>query len=632
MKKKRLHGLFFNAVLALTLISLVPFVFIGIHLTRVNSRILQHEIFQKQQIVAGRLASVVQSYLTHTSQYFSVFIDLHTDFGGHAFLNKQDLEYLRGKDPAVTYLSALNNEGQEIFSSGNLAATQGYSSLIPAMLNTCVTRQENFLGQVYFVPGRGWFIPLAFPIYDSLEDRHSVSGMLVAELGLAELGRLLAQTYPLEMEAFVAGPDNQVVSYNGAPAGMADTASPDLRQSVRELQQQLGGKPVGEVIASNKRKWLAAVADLALPGWKVYVAQPSNITSKLVFESTLHSVWDVLRILLIMFLFILGVSYWVIVPITRPLERLRKAALLLRESDVIIRRSDVDIPNNEIGDLAEVFVEMAEVLHYRREELLRAQRQLAHANQDLEKRVEERTYALKEASAKLVQKERLAAIGQMASIISHEIRNPLAVITNAARLIKICVQSPEPRVVKQFSIIEEEVKQANNIISEVLGYARTRDLILSVTEVNSYVHDILATYPFASTVKIKENLSAESVRVKIDVEEIKQAIRNLISNAVEAMQQKGTLTVGVQVGRRAVCISIADTGPGISSEIRHKIFSPFFTTKARGTGLGLAVVGKAISRHHGKIYIASKPGEGTCFKIYLRIYRRPGDTSYGTTC
>ena len=75
MKKKRFRGLFFNAVLALTFISLVPLVFIGIHVTRVNSRILQHEIFQKQQTVADRLASVVRSYFTHTLQSFSVFID-----------------------------------------------------------------------------------------------------------------------------------------------------------------------------------------------------------------------------------------------------------------------------------------------------------------------------------------------------------------------------------------------------------------------------------------------------------------------------------------------------------------------------------------------------------------------------
>lgn len=629
MKKKRFRGLFINAVLALTLISLVPLVFIGIHLTRVNSRILQHEIFQKQQTIAGRLSSVVHSYLTHITQYFAVFIDLHTDFGGHAFLNEEDLTYLRQRDSSIAYLAALNTAGERVLSAGEPVPEGGYASLLPQILRSCVRRHENYIGPAYFVQGRGWFMPLAFPIYETLDNKQ-VTGVLLADISLADLGTALAQAYPLEMEAFIAGPSHQIIAYNGSPDGLLAQPASELTQTMQDLQTQLGGKNIGEVKLANGRSWLAASAELSLPDWKVYVAQPANVTSKLVFESTIHSVWGVLRIVLIMALFILGVSYWVIVPITRPLERLRETALRLREGDAVIRREDVEIPNNEIGDLAEVFVEMAEVLLFRQKELLYAQRKLSMVNMDLEKRVEERTRELKETTNELVKKERLAAIGQLAAVISHEIRNPLAVISNAARLIKMCVQAPEPRVVKQLSIIETEIKQANSIISEVLGYARSRDLILSLTDVNSYVHDILVSYPFGSGIKVNEQFDAVSARVKIDTEEMKQALRNLLTNAVEAMQQQGTITVGSKVGRRVVCIYVADTGPGIAADIRSKIFTPFFTTKARGTGLGLAVVGKAIVRHRGKMFIASEAGKGTCFQIYLRLYHRQGDTFYGT--
>lgn len=630
MKKKRFGGLFINAVLALTLISLVPLVFIGIHLTRVNSRILQHEIFQKQQIIAGRLSSVVHSYITHTTQYFTVFIDLHTDFGGHAFLNEQDFIYLRQKDASVAYLAALNTSGERILSAGEPVPARGYSISLPQILRTCVRRRENYIGNAYFVRGRGWFMTLAFPIYEMLETKQ-VTGVLLVDLSLADLGHALSQAYPLEMEAFIASSTHQAVAYNGAPEGLLEEPSQSLTQTIQEVQTQLGVKNVGEVKFPDGRKWLVASADLSLPDWKVYVAQPANVTSKLVFESTIHSVWGVLRIVLIMLLFILGVSYWVIVPITRPLERLRTAALRLREGDAVIQRQDIEIPHNEIGDLAEVFLEMAEVLLFRQKELLYAQRKLAMVNIDLEKRVEERTRELKEASNELVRKERLAAIGQLAAIISHEIRNPLAVISNAARLIKTCVQAPEPRVVKQLSIIEEEIKQANSIISEVLGYARSRELILSLTDVNSYVHDILVSYPFGSGIKVREQLDPVSARIKIDTEEIKQALRNLLTNAVEAMQQQGTITVGTKVGNEVVCIYVADTGPGIPADVRSKMFTPFFTTKARGTGLGLAVVGKAIGRHRGKIFITSEAGKGSCFQIYLRIYHKKGDTFYGTS-
>jgi len=631
MQKKRFRGLFVNAVLALSLISLVPLLFIGLHLTRVNSRLLQHEIFQKQQAMAVRLSSVVQVYLTHTSEFFTVFIDLHTDFGGHAFLNQLDLNYLRQKEPSVSYLALLNTQGHPVLSSGTSQLAAQLQADLPAILQTCITKRQSYVGPVYFSPQKQWVALMAFAVYEGMSDRN-VSGVLVAEVSLQELGKLLVQAYPLEMEAFVVDAQNEIIAYNGAPEGLLIEPSDKLKDQLAAIQTQLADETTGEITAPDGHKWLVASAKVLLAGWTVYVAQPANVASQLVVESTVHSYGGFLRIILITVLFILGVSYWVIIPITRPLERLRKAALRVRDGeDVIVRREDVDMPGNEIGDLAEVFVEMSEVLHKRREELLSAQRQLSQSNQVLEKRVEERTRALKAASAKLIRNERLATMGQMASLISHEIRNPLAVISNATRLIKMLVKPHDAKIDKQISIIEAEIKQANSIISEVLDYVRSREPILSKIEVNSYVHDLLTSYPFPAGIKLVEKLAPASVHVKIDTEEIKQAVRNLLANAIEAMQGQGTLTVGVRMGREMVCIYVADTGPGVPENIRHKIFAPFFTTKARGTGLGLAVVGKAVNRHRGKLFIANQKGHGACFQIYLKIYRKLGDTRYGET-
>lgn len=623
------RGLFSNAVFVLILISIVPMLVIGYHLMDVNSRVLKNEISQKQQTVASRLAAAVRFNITHNTQYFSVFVDLHTDFGGHNFINEADLKYLRHSDPAVLYLAALDPAGKLLLSSGERAENVNWAQEIKSALQVCVKEQKPYyLGGVY--PSEdGLFMLMAFPIRQRLNDSR-VSGVLVAETGLAELGRMLLQVYPMDMNAVIATREGQIISFNGAPGGLATDSQPEMTARVREISKLLGSAHSRELTLSSGEKILVASAELPLSGWRVYVDQPADVTLQLLKESTFHSLWDVTLLVLVMLLFVVVVSYWVIKPITRPLERLRRAAVKQRENgDYVVRQEDLDIPNNEIGELAQAFVDMSGALHARRQELISAQTELAQMNQALEKRVEERTHELKAATRELVKTERLAAIGQMASIISHEIRNPLAVISNATRLIKMLVRTPDAKLLKQFGIIEAEIKQANSIISEVLGYARTRDLILSTIDLNSYLREILLSYPFIPGITLKEELDPESVRIKVDAEEIKQAIRNIVSNAVEAMNGGGTLTVGTKVGRRVVCIYIADTGPGISEEVRHKMFAPFFTTKARGTGLGLAVVGKAISRHKGKLFIQSEVGKGTCFQIYLKIYKKPGDTSYG---
>lgn len=630
--KKRFRGLFFKAVFVLSIISLLPVFFIGFHIMRVNSRLLQNEILQRQQTLAGRLASTFRTYRIRTSQFFSIFTDLHSDFGGHEFLDTDDLIYLREHHPAIRYAAVLERQGHTLLAQGTPVLENLRHTVLPEVINTCVKRAEAYVGPIARGSTGTFFMLAAFPVRAQWSE-HDITSILWVELDLRELGDSLAQAYPLEMDAWVVSDSGEIISYNGAPDGLAQGPQPQLSARVAQIQAQLGEEPRGVVQFDDGKKWLVASANLQLPGWKVYVLQPADLTSRLFIESTFHSAWDMVFILLVMLLFVVGVSHWVIMPIVRPLARLRKAALRLREEeDVVLTRQELDAPNNEIGDLADVLVEMSEVLHMRREKLVSAQRELASTNQQLEKRVEARTRQLRAATNELVKAERLAAIGQMASIISHEIRNPLAVISNATRLIKLLVASPDPKLTKQFGIIEAEIKQANSIISEVLGYARTRELMLSTVDVNSYLNDILQSYPFPPDITLVRELEPESVRLKIDAEEIKQALRNIISNAVEAMQQKGMLTVGTKIGRKMMCIYIADTGPGIPANVRAQLFTPFFTTKARGTGLGLAVVGKAISRHQGKLFITSEEGKGARFELYLKIYRKAGDTCYGPTC
>ena len=622
MVTKRFNRLFFQAVIVLVLISIIPVLIIGFHVLGVDSRILKKEILQKQQSVARRILAVASSTLTYQEQLLAVFLDLHASHAGKEFFTRDDLDYLRHNTPSFLQAVMLDTTGKVVVESG-IKLGNSLQTIMPDMLDICL-QERPYISDVFRVNSR-LFVWLAEPF--SQRGKEDVEGILAVAYDLQELGHALLQAYPLDMNVALISSSGELISYNGAPDGLALQPNLSIEQKVQQIDKALGTKKEGEISLPTGEEILVSVANWTIIEWAVYVDQPANVLTKLLKE---NSSWDMVVLLITMLLFIVIVSYWVLLPITRPLGRLRTAAIRLRdEEDVVLGREDVDVPNNEIGELALLVLEMSEELHSRRQTLIQAQTELAQSNQILEQRVEERTNELKQASRELVKTERLAAIGQMASIISHEIRNPLAVISNATRLIKMLVRMPDPKVTKQFGIIESEIRQANSIISEVLGYARTRELILTTIDLNSYLKEILVSYPFGPGIKVKEVFSQDNVSVKIDAEEMKQAIRNIISNAVEAMGGNGTLTVTTRVGKRVAGIFISDTGIGITDDIRQKMFSPFFTTKARGTGLGLAVVGKAILRHKGKIFITSEKGKGTTFHLYLRIYRRVGDTVYG---
>lgn len=626
--KRKTSGLFPKAILALSAVSIVPVVLIAWHVLRVDSRVLQSEILDKQRTVAGQIASVVSEEVSHYVQFFSVFADLHNDFTGHHSINKEDIDYLRRENPSFSHISILNPRGRQLFYSSDKKSRLSYATELANILRACVEQGREYVGSVSRSDGK-LFVLMAFPLRENPQEQQ-VSGVLLAEINLERLGLSLEKVYPKDMFATVTSADGKVVSYTGAPFGLAIESNRVLQNETRELEQALDGREGARIKLSNSGKVLASQAKVPSLNWTVFVEQPENTITKLFLESTFHSIWDMLGILLVMAVFVILVSYLVIRPIVRPVKRLKEVAVKYeRERDYVPTEKDLIIPNNEIGELERVFLHMAEVLTERRNVIVKAQRELAAMNKDLEQRVQERTAELKAATDELVSKERLAAIGQMASIISHEIRNPLAVISNATRLIKTIEPPTEPKIIKQFSIIEAEIKQANSIISEVLGYARSRDLMLSIIDLNSYIHEIVASFPVSSEVRMIEELDPENARLKIDAEEIKQAVRNVISNACEAVQGAGQIRIGTQVGKKAVCIYVEDNGPGINAELKEKIFSAFFTTKARGTGLGLAVVRKAVTRHKGKLFIHSEEGKGTCFAMYFRIYKKTGDTKYG---
>ncbi|MEK9144674.1 MAG: ATP-binding protein, partial [Elusimicrobiota bacterium] len=374
----------------------------------------------------------------------------------------------------------------------------------------------------------------------------------------------------------------------------------------------------GKMEMKDGSRLLGAFASVKDIGWVVFIQQP--------LETAYKSAEEMTRQIYRVILYVIGVtillSLVVASHITRPIRALRQAADNLKAGQ-FEDLPEMMLTNDEIGDLAQSFIQMSESLKEKTGELLNTRDKLEQFTRLLENRVEARTRELKAAQDELIKKERLAAIGQMASVVGHEIRNPLAVINNSIFFIKTKLSKmgqTDPKVDKHVAIIESEIKQANGIINEILTYSRSRELKCEVMAINHFLEELVSVYPFPSHIEVVKQFDPRNPIVNIDQDEMRQAVRNLIGNGIEVMPNGGRVLLRSEVVDAGwVRIDVADSGSGIPPDVVDKIFAPFFTTKARGTGLGLAVVRKVVDRHQGRVDVESVVGKGTTFKIYLPL-------------
>jgi len=257
------------------------------------------------------------------------------------------------------------------------------------------------------------------------------------------------------------------------------------------------------------------------------------------------------------------------------------------------------------------------------EELQASEEELRSANEELQSANEK----LRETQEQLVRSERLAAIGQLAGGVGHELRNPLGAIKNAVYYIKGKVAKSElaqqePRVTEFLNIVDDEINSSNKIINDLLGFSRVGKPSVSPTRIERVIKDALSHMPIPENIELVKRLDADLPEVEIDTDQIRQVLVNMVANAVEAMPEGGKLTIGARQRDKFLDVEIADTGYGIPQETIDKIFDPLFTTKAKGIGLGLSVCLSIIERHEGSIEVKSEAGKGTTFIIKLPLKAR----------
>jgi len=224
----------------------------------------------------------------------------------------------------------------------------------------------------------------------------------------------------------------------------------------------------------------------------------------------------------------------------------------------------------------------------------------------------------------LIRSERLAAIGQLAGGVGHELRNPLGAIKNAiyyikGKIAKNELAQKEPRVMEFINIVDEEINSSNKIINDLLGFSRLGKPAVSPARIEKVIEAALSHLTIPESIKVAYELDADLPEVEMDTDQLRQVFLNMIINAVQAMPGGGKLTIGSRRKDKFIEVEIGDTGCGIPRETIGKIFDPLYTTKPKGIGLGLAVCKAIVDRHEGRIEVESEVGKGTTFTIKLPL-------------
>lgn len=264
----------------------------------------------------------------------------------------------------------------------------------------------------------------------------------------------------------------------------------------------------------------------------------------------------------------------------------------------------------------------------------RTEDELQRYREHLEDLVKERTHELEIAQEELLKQERLAVLGQLTATVSHELRNPLGTIRSSNFFLQRKVKEKDDKIIKHFRRIEEQIARYDTIVEELLEYTRGRHVDAVKAAINPWLGDLLDQLLEPENIKLSQNFSREPSEVFYDQEKMRRVIVNVIDNAIQSVNAKEQecssqgiayqpeIRVVTSSGDDGFLIEIEDNGIGMDRQTLERAFEPLYTTRARGTGLGLANVRKIIKEHGGTVTIESTPGQGTKVIIILpeRVY------------
>ncbi len=243
-------------------------------------------------------------------------------------------------------------------------------------------------------------------------------------------------------------------------------------------------------------------------------------------------------------------------------------------------------------------------------------RELKETNETLFEKIDQ----LQRLQAQLLQQEKLAILGKLASGVAHELRNPLAVIANAVYFLQMTQNNVDDIGTEYLGILGSQVAETERLIAALLDFSQTRLPLPETVSIPELVDAVLERITPSSMVKLNRELPVDLPPVLVDrIQFEQQILTHLINNAYEAMPNGGDLTISAMTEGECARISVTDTGLGMSAEVMSQIFEPLFTTKAKGIGLGLAISQKLIEINGGRIEVSSIEGDGSRFTLILPL-------------
>lgn len=251
----------------------------------------------------------------------------------------------------------------------------------------------------------------------------------------------------------------------------------------------------------------------------------------------------------------------------------------------------------------------------------RTDQELTNYQSHLERMVEERTARLEEAQKELVMSEKMATLGRVTATVSHELRNPLGTIKSSVFYVQKRLKNQDEKIIKAMDRADRSITRCDLIISELLDYSRARSLQLETTPIDDWINDVLKETKPPSGISIKKELKS-GAKIRMDQERFRQCMVNILTNAYQAIQEKGEdepglVSVVTKKDDTKLIIAISDNGIGFDMKNKEKLFEPPYSTKAFGVGLGISITRQIIEQHGWQIDLTGEPGKGASVSISI---------------